>query len=188
MFEGNIHSFVNWLPKRTFVGDAVLPCSSWFALMFKNLFAFWFGDFFLNVTGANVPIFHSEKAAENVVNISCSEVRAGPSQRSPGVGVKLTAPPSLRSKSKRTFKPWRPVIQPHYAFLQYHFPSSSHLKRLQLRSTYTSPSGLKKVQLSLSKVRLLAEVSINPEGRVAVLQTPCSICMCWWLQNWKRKA
>lgn len=147
-----------------------------------------YSDFaFSNVPVANTHIFHND--AENVVIISCSGARAAVPTL-PWCGCKadsVAVLPRLQSKSRRTFKPWRPIIQPHYAFLQYHFLSSSHLKRLQLRSTYTSPSGLKKVQLSLLKVWLLVDASINPEGRIAILQIPGSICMCWWLQNWKKK-
>lgn len=52
----------------------------------------FYSDFgFSNATVANMHIFHND--AENVVNISCSAGRAGLSQLSPGVGVKLTAPP-----------------------------------------------------------------------------------------------
>lgn len=101
----------------------------------------------------------------------------------PGVGVKLTAPPRCqgcrvnpRGHLNLEGQLSNPTMPSSY-ITSYPASSFSHLKRLQLRSTYTSPASLKKVHLSFLKTWLLADASINPEGRVAVLQIPAaSVC------------
>lgn len=121
-----------------------------------------------------------------VANISCSEITASMSKLPPpppGVGVKLTAPQCCqgcrvnpRGHLNLEGQLSNPTTPSSY-ITSYPASSFSHLKRLQLRSTYTSPASLKKVQLSLLKTWLLAGASINPEGRVAVLQIPAaSVC------------
>lgn len=128
-------------------------------------------------------IFHVY--AEYAANISCSGTTASMSEPPPppGVGVKLTAPPRCqgcrvnpRGHLNLEGQLSNPTMPSSY-ITSYPASSFSHLKRLQLRSTYTSPASLKKVQLRLLKTWLLADASINPEGRVAVLQIPAaSVC------------
>lgn len=150
---------------------------------FATFCCFDYSDFGFSV------FFRSD--AGNVVNTSSSGAEPGLSQLSPGVGVKLTAAPCCQGCRVNP----RGHLNLEGQLSNPATPSSnipSHplhtLKRLQLRSTSRSPSGLKKVQRSLLKAWLLADASVNPEGRVAIFQIPGSICMCWWLQNWKRKA
>lgn len=121
--------------------------------------------------------------AEYVAHVSYSEITASTPELPPGVGVKLTAPPCCqgcrvnpRGHLNLEGQLSSPTM-PSSCITSSPASSFSHRWRLQLRTTYTS-AGLKKVQLSLLKSWLLADASINPEGRVAVLQIPASICMC----------
>lgn len=110
-FEGNIYSFISWQLNVSFVWD----------LLFKILLIFQFGVFgcerckcgFLTLT-------------QNMLLTSAALKSQLACPNPPRCGRKAdstTVLPRLQSKSKRTFKPWRPIIQPHYAFLLYHFLS-----------------------------------------------------------------
>lgn len=169
VFEGNIYSFINWQLKGNFAWD----------MLFKILLIFQFGV--LGYERCKCGFFPLTQ--NMLLTSSALKSQLACPNSPPGVGVKLTAPPCCRGcrvnprgRLNLEGQLSSPTTPSSY-ITSYPASSFSHLKRLQLRSTYTSPASLKKVQLSLLKTRLLVDASINPEGRVAVLQIPAaSVC------------